>query len=146
MTKKISFCALFSALSIIISTFEFYLPIPSIPGVKLGLANCIVILILIKYGYWYALSVSIIKCFVVSMLFSGFTALLYSLSGAFFSLCVMTLLLKCKKYFSMYGISIAGAATHNFAQILVASILMQSKYIFNYLPFYCLHRYLQVLL
>ncbi len=38
------------------------------------------------------------------------------------------------KTFSLIGVSIFGAVAHNFAQVLVASIMMNNIRIFSYLP------------
>lgn len=136
MIKKISFCGIFSALAIVISTLEHYVPLQAIiplPGIKLGLSNCLIIYILYKFNYKYALCTIVIKCFVVSLLFTGFTSLIYSLTGGLFSLAIMLVILKFKKLFSIIGVSMGGAAFHSFGQICASSLMLGSVHIFKYL-------------
>ncbi len=135
MSKKIVTCGILSALAIIISSLERFIPLQSfipLPGIKLGLSNCIILFLLLKSNPNQAFTVMSIKCIVVSMLFSGFSSFLYSYAGGLLSFFVMYLLSK-NKYFTIYGISIAGAACHNIGQIAIASLLMQNEKIFIYL-------------
>lgn len=137
MTAKIAKCGVFVALAVIVSTLERFIPLQAfvpIPGIKLGLANCIVLFVLIKLGLLSALAVLMIKCVVVSALFSGMSSLLFSLTGGLLALLGMYLLLKFRSVFSLIGISVFGAALHNVGQILAAAALLQSVYVFSYLP------------
>lgn len=137
MNGKIAKCGVFTALAIIISSLERLVPLQAIiplPGIKLGLSNCVILFVLLNFGYLSALSVLIIKCVIVSVLFSGITSLAFSLSGGILALTGMYLLLRFRNLFSLCGISVFGAAMHNVGQILAAVLVLKSIYIFAYLP------------
>lgn len=136
MIKKVTTCGVLTSLAIVISTLERFIPLESvipIPGIKLGFSNIIILLILLKLGFRYALPSVICKCAVVSFLFSGISSFIYSLFGGILSILGMFILLKFDRCFSVCGVSIAGAALHNVGQILAASIMLQSSYVFAYL-------------
>lgn len=94
------------------------MPVP-IPGVKLGLANVIVIIMLYFMDAKSAFFVSLIRVLLSGLLFAGFAGMLYSMAGALCSFAVMVLLQKTGK-FSMIGVSVAGGIFHNIGQIVVA--------------------------
>lgn len=136
MINRITRCAIFTSLAIVISTLEFYIPLQSvipIPGIKLGLSNCIILFLLCKNNFKSAMVVMFCKCAVVSLLFSGPLSFVYSVSGGILSVLVMTLLLKYNNIFSVYGVSVAGAVSHSIAQTVVASVLLKSPYVLKYL-------------
>ena len=137
MTKKIVSCGLLSALAIVVSTLERFIPLQSViplPGIKLGLSNCIILLALVYYGLPYALGVMTVKCAVVSLLFSGLTSFVYSFFGGLLATLGMFLLLRFKDRFSLIGVSVFGAALHSTGQISAAALMLGSAYIFGYLP------------
>ncbi len=137
MMRKISTCGILSSLAIVLGTLEQFVPIQSIiplPGVKLGIANCIILFSIYKLGVKYSFAIMLVKSFVISMLFSGFSSLIYSVFGGILSLVVMFVLKRFGKLFSIYGVSVAGAMFHNIGQILAASVMLGSLHIFNYLP------------
>ena len=136
MIKKITICGVLSSLAIVVSVLERLVPIQvwiPIPGIKLGIANCIILFALCKMGFRYAFPIMLCKCLVVGFLFTGFTSLIYSLSGGILSLIGMFILLRFSKNFSIYGISVAGAALHSVGQIVSAYFMMNSVHIFSYL-------------
>ncbi len=136
MIRKLTKCAIFAALAIVVSTLEMFIPIQSIipvPGIKLGLSNCIVLFIMYTVDFKSAITVSICKCIVVSILFSGPVSLVYSLSGALTSAIIMKQLIKFNKFFSIFGVSVAGSAAHCFAQTAVAALILGSVYVLKYL-------------
>lgn len=133
-TKKITIAALMSALALIFSYIEVLIPFhPAIPGIKLGIANLVILITLYYLGAKYALIVNLARVLVAGLLFNGLFGAAYSLSGAFVSFLVMVLLKKAK-IFSVTGVSIAGGAAHNFGQILVAAFLVSNIKIFVYFP------------
>ena len=108
-------------------------PVP-IPGVKLGLANVIVIIMLYFMDAKSAFFVSLIRVLLSGLLFAGFAGMLYSMAGALCSFAVMVLLQKTGK-FSIIGVSVAGGIFHNVGQIVVASLVVQNVRMAYYLPF-----------
>lgn len=133
--KKIPYYGLFAALAILMGYVEMMIPVPvPIPGVKLGLANVIVIIMMYFMDTKSAFFVSLIRVLLSGLLFAGFAGLLYSLSGALLSFVVMALLKKTGK-FSIVGISIAGGVFHNVGQIIVAALAVENVKMAYYLPF-----------
>lgn len=133
--KKIPYYGLFAALAILMGYVEMMIPVPvPIPGVKLGLANVIVIIMMYFMDTKSAFFVSLIRVLLSGLLFAGFAGLLYSLAGAMFSFVVMALLKKTGK-FSIVGVSIAGGVFHNVGQIIVAALAVENVKMAYYLPF-----------
>jgi len=123
-----------TALALILSYVEFLLPaLPSLPGIKLGLANLVILFVLMKRGAKYAGMVQLSRILISSLLFAGLWSLPYSLSGGLLSLTVMWLL-KRTKLFSVTGLSIAGGVTHNLGQLLIALIFVPGRAIALYAP------------
>ena len=122
------------ALAMIMSYIEALVPLSfAVPGIKMGLANIVIIFVLYKIGTKEAILVSLIRVILVSLLFSNVMAMWYSLAGAVLSLAVMWALKKTDK-FSVTGVSVAGGIMHNVGQIITAMILLETQQIIVYLP------------
>ena len=133
--KKIPYYGLFAALAILMGYVEMLIPVPvPIPGVKLGLANVIIIIMMYFMDTKSAFFVSLIRVVLSGLLFAGFAGLLYSLAGAMLSFTVMALLKKTDR-FSIVGVSIAGGVFHNVGQIIVAALAVENVKMAYYLPF-----------
>ena len=133
-TKKVAMLGLTIALAMIMSYIEALVPLSfAVPGIKMGLANIVIIFVLYKIGTKEAILVSIIRVILVSLLFSNVMAMAYSIAGAVLSLLVMWILKKTDK-FSVVGVSIAGGIMHNVGQIIMAVILLGTEQIALYLP------------
>ena len=132
--KKMTMTALLAALALIFSYIEVLIPFnPGIPGIKLGIANLVIIISLYYLGPKYAFSVNLVRILIAGLLFNGLFGALYSLAGALLSFTVMVLLRK-SGIFSITGVSIAGGVSHNMGQLLVAAFLIDSLKIFAYFP------------
>ena len=133
-TKKIAFLGLFIALAMILSYIELQIPtfIP-VPGIKLGLPNIVIIIVLYRFGWKEAVTISIIRVLLVSALFGTALSLLYSISGATVSLLVMIILKKINK-FSSVMVSVSGGIFHNIGQIGIAAFVMKTVELLYYLP------------
>ena len=104
-----------------------------VPGGKLGLANIVSLANIFIFGGANALVISTLRAFLGALLFSGVSALPYAVAGAFFSTAVMILMKRCfYPKVSEIGISICGAAVHNYTQLAVAAIVFQNIRIFSY--------------
>ena len=132
--KKVAVLGLCVALAMIMSYIESLFPLNlAVPGIKMGLANIVIIFLLYRVGFSSACIVSLLRVFLVSMLFGNVMMMAYSIAGAVLSLAVMLVLKKCGK-FSVVGVSIAGGVAHNAGQIIMAVILLGAKQIAYYLP------------
>ncbi len=132
--KTIAFYGLFIALAIILAYVEVLLPplFPSVPGIKIGLPNIIIIFLLYRRSAKSAIIVSLIRILLVSMLFGNAMAFLYSLVGGMLSVLVM-IILRRLNFLSTVGVSIAGGVAHNIGQILTAMLLLQTAELGYYL-------------
>ena len=135
MKNKVALLGVLTALALIFSYVESLIPIHfAIPGMKLGLANVIVVIVLYKIGFKEAFLVSIIRVIVAGFLFGNLMSVLFSLAGSSFSLVMMKLLYK-RNMFSTIGISVIGAVFHNLGQIMVAMIVVESFSVMYYFAF-----------
>lgn len=134
-TKKLTFLAMTISFAMILSYLESRIPaFVAIPGIKIGLANIAIIFTLYKFGVKEAITVSIIRVFLVSMLFGSPVSLIYSITGAVFSLLVM-ILLKRFTPLTEVTVSVCGGVMHNVGQIAAASIMLSTNVVIYYLPF-----------
>lgn len=136
-TKRVVQGAILVSLALALSYIERFIPLQllvPLPGVKLGLANVVSLVALYHLGGKSAFAVLILRCVMGAVFGGGFTGLLFSLTGGLLSMSVMALSRQCR-LFSVYGVSILGAAAHNVGQILAAMVLMRSVYVGMYLPY-----------
>ncbi len=133
-TRKVAGFGVLIALAFIFSYIESLIPISlGIPGIKLGFANIVVIIALYKMGPKEAVTLSLLRIFLVGMTFGNASMMLYSFGGAALSLLVM-IGAKQIKLFSMVGVSILGGIMHNVGQIIIAIIVLESGVLVHYLP------------
>lgn len=123
-----------ASLALIFSYIEVLIPFnPGIPGIKLGIANLVIIVALYYLGPKYAFTINFARVLAAGLLFTGLFGAAYSLAGAFVSFAVM-LLLKQTGLFSVAGVSMAGGVAHNLGQLFVAALLIANTKIFIYFP------------
>ncbi len=134
MKRKTAYLGLFAAVAIIFGYVESMFPVfVSVPGVKLGIANLVTMLMIYLYSWREAAAISMVRIFVIGFMFGNLFSIAYSLAGACISLGVM-LLLKKAGGFSLVGVSIAGGVAHNVGQILVAIGIVENFSLMYYLP------------
>ena len=134
-TKKVAFLGLCITLAMILSFVESQIPaMVAIPGVKVGLANIVVVFALYKLGWKPAAVISLTRVFLVGLLFGNGISILYSFTGAIVSFAAM-LLLKKAKVFSTMAVSVAGGVLHNLGQIAMACVIMGTDVLRYYAPF-----------
>ncbi len=132
-TKTLAFYALMIALAMILSYLEMLVPpFFAIPGMKLGLTNLVVLIMLYSRGAKSAMFINLVRILLVSLLFGSGVSFIYSLAGGLLSGLVMILLKRTGK-FSIVAVSIAGGVSHNIGQILAAVLLLNTTSIAWYL-------------
>ena len=131
--RKLTLLSVLTAAALILSYAESVLPplFPSVPGIKVGLPNIVIIFVLFRMDVRSAISVSLVRICIAALLFGSPLSFIYSLAGAFLSLTVMALLKKLN-ILSTVGVSIAGGILHNMGQILAAMLLLQTVQIGYY--------------
>ena len=133
MKNRVAYFGVFTALALIFSYIETLVPISfGIPGVKLGLANLIIVIALYKIPLREVYVLSIVRVLLSGVLFGNYFSIAYSLAGGLLSLTVMALLKKAG--FSVIGISIAGGVCHNIGQLVVAMIVVETFAMSYYMP------------
>lgn len=135
--KQFTRLSMLLALSIVLSIIESMIPLLNgimIPGLKLGLANIIVVFVLYVYGIKEALYVSLLRILLVGLLRTGLfnITFFFSLSGAIISLLFMFVI---KRFpFSILGVSVVGSLGHSLGQIITAIIFLNNVNLLYYLP------------
>jgi len=136
--KKLVFLAIMISVSIVLSIVESMISVTLfiIPGVKLGLANIITLMILYIYGEKEAFAVSLLRIFIVSLIYSGLfsPASLISFSGGIIAYLVMILVKQIPKL-SIVSVSVAGALAHMVGQIGMAMFVLDTPTLIYYLPY-----------
>ncbi|MBQ9563461.1 MAG: Gx transporter family protein [Lachnospiraceae bacterium] len=133
-SRTIAFCGVLTALALILSYVESLFPLPvGIPGIKLGLANLVVFLLLYIAGPWHAFAVSLARILIAGFAFGGMYSLLYSLSGGLLSFLGMVLLKRSGR-FAPVTVSICGAVLHNIGQLVMAGLVLENTGVAVYLP------------
>lgn len=134
MKKKTVLLGFLLAISMILAYIESILPLAiGIPGVKLGLPNLVVVLLLYSYGEKEAITVNLLRILLTGFLFGNLFSIFYALAGALCSFGVMAVLRKTG-IFSIIGVSISGGVSHNIGQILVAMLVVETFAPAFYLP------------
>ena len=133
-TKTIAILSIYIAIAFIFGYIEslFPLPIP-FPGIKLGLANLMIVLCLYQLGLPYAFIVALLRNLLNAFTFGSLFGFIYSMVGSVASLLVMFFLKKTQ--LSLISISCVGGIIHNLGQFAVASCLVGATAILPYLPF-----------
>lgn len=134
LAQRVALMAMMTALAFVLSWIErFFPPVAgAVPGVKLGLANVVVLMMLYYSGFSQAAVVSLVRVLIMGFVFANPTTMWYSLAGGTLSLLMMALG-KRLRFFSPVGVSIVGGLFHNVGQIALGSILLRTP-LWAYLP------------
>lgn len=118
--------ALLTAMGLVLFLFESLIPRP-LPWLKPGLAHVATLIALFMLGIPEALLVVVLRVIIGSLLLGSFfnPAFILSLGGGIAATLAMGIAYRFgPKVFSIFGISILGAAVHNFAQLWLVQILI----------------------
>ena len=134
MKSKAAYFGVFTALALIFSYVETLIPIQfGVPGIKLGLANLIIVIVLYKTDWREALLLSVVRIILAGFIFGSLFSIIYSLAGGILSLAVMALLKRADRL-SVVGVSMAGGVCHNIGQLIVAMVVVETYQVGYYLP------------
>ncbi len=135
-TRKLIFLSLMISISIVLSIVESSISVFLfvIPGVKLGLANVVTLVVLYLYGRRDAFTVLIIRVFLVGLIYSGIfsTTFWISLSGGL--LAILTMILVSETKLGIYSVSVSGSLMHMVGQIGAAIVVLSTSTLLYYLP------------
>lgn len=135
LNSDVALYGMLASVALVFSYIESLIPINwSVPGIKLGLANIVIVWVLYSMGVGSAALVNVLRVFLIGFLFGNLYSMSFSLAGAIVSLLLMW---GCKhfKVFNPMGVSVIGAVGHNLAQIVVAMVVLDNVWITSYLPF-----------
>ncbi|MCI8286611.1 MAG: Gx transporter family protein [Lachnospiraceae bacterium] len=134
--KKITFLALFTTLSLAVYAIESAVPpLVPIPGIKLGLANIITLILLRHYSVKDAVIVLLSRILLSALLFGQALSLLYSLSGGLLSLLLMALIMRLLQKNLIFLTGAMGGLAHNMGQLALAYAVTSTKGVLSYAPF-----------
>lgn len=134
MKKQTVHFGVFTALALLFSYIESLIPFHiGIPGVKLGLANLIIVIALYKTDVRQTFLLSVTRVVLSGFMFGNLFSIIYSLAGGILSLLVM-IAVKKNGNFSVIGVSIMGGVFHNVGQLLIAMLVTESLNLFYYVP------------
>lgn len=132
-TRTLARLALLTAIALVLGYVEHLLPVTGVPGVKLGLANTVLLYAVFLLDKRSAALLMILKVLLSGLLFGGVSAMLYSLAGGVVSLAVM-LLSRRISGISPVGVSILGAVGHNVGQTAVGCLMVGVRAMLAYAP------------
>lgn len=133
--KKMTILAMFTTIALTIFIIESALPaLAPIPGIKLGLANIVTLVVLLLFGWKEAFLVLFMRIFLSSLFTGQIVYLMYSMMGGFFCYIAMVLLNGIFQGHFIFLTSIFGAIFHNIGQIIAAYLLLWNGAILVYIP------------
>lgn len=134
--RKLTVLALYTTLSLAVYAIESAIPplIP-LPGIKLGLANIITLILLQHYSAKDAFMVLIVRLLLSALLFGQVLSLLYSLAGGVLSFAVMYPANRLLQKRLPFLTGALGGLSHNMGQILTAFVITATAGVFAYLPY-----------
>lgn len=134
-TVRLTRLAMFLALGVLLNYAEAVL-LPTAflaPGVKLGLANTVGLIVLYYFGPKDFIFLGFLRVLMTS-LFTGFGFnFLIGISGWLVATIAVLMTVRWIAL-SIFGLSLVGAIAHGFGQIMMVTILYQTPYMMNYLP------------
>jgi heptaprenyl diphosphate synthase len=135
-TRRMVFLAMLVCLAVVLSYVERLFPLSfTVPGIKLGLANLVVVTGLYLLPPRQALLLALMKCFMTAWIFGSFSAFLYSLAGSLLSFGLMSpLVYASRRRLPVTAVSAVGAIGHNLGQLLTAAAVVGSLNVLYYLP------------
>lgn len=126
MNKKTAYLGLLCAAAMILGYVESLFPVfIGVPGMKLGLPNLAIVMVMYLYSWKEAMVVSVVRILVIGFLFGNAFSIAFSLAGGILSLLCMEGARRFLKL-SCAGVSMIGGVTHNAGQILVAIAVVEN--------------------
>ncbi len=131
---KLALLGLLLAFTLILSYVESLVPFfMGVPGMKLGLPNMAIVLVIYMYGGKEGILINALRIIISGLLFGSLFGIIFSLSGAVFSFIAM-IIFKKTDFMDICGVSVIGGIVHNIAQLLVAAYVVKTSGIVYYLP------------
>ena len=133
-TKTIALLSIYIAIAFLFGYIESLFPLPvPFPGMKLGLANLVIVLALYQLSLPSVLLISVLRNLLNAFTFGSMFSFLYSLTGSIASLLIMYIVKKTQ--LSRISVSCVGGIVHNIGQFVIADCLVGPSAVLPYLPF-----------
>lgn len=131
---KMTRISLLLALAMVLGYIESLIPFFfGIPGMKLGLANLMTVLVLFAYSEKEAILLNILRITLLGFLFGNLFGIVYSMTGAVVSFAAMVIARRLLKW-NITWCSIMGGIFHNVGQVLLACLIIENINVLYYLP------------
>ena len=133
--QQIAISGLLTSLMLVLGLVERQFPLTAaVPGIKLGLANSVLLYSLYMMGVRQSVVLMLLKALMSWLIYTNLNAMFYSLGGGVLSLVAMVLLQRVNGV-SIVGVSALGAVFFNIGQILVAVLMLNTpQLLVTYLP------------
>ena len=134
-TLKPAYLSVLLAIAFILSWIEAVIPplVPSIPGIKIGFANIIILFSVFNLKKSETLMILSARLVLNALFFGNAVSLIYSAAGGFLSFAAMITIKKISQ--KEIPSSIGGGIFHNIGQISAAYLVLGSAAVFSYLPY-----------
>jgi len=138
--RKMTLLAMMMALAVALGYAESFIPSFWVPGTKPGLANMVILLCLVEFGFFEALFVNLGRVLLVGALTGTVFQMGFYMSaaGALLSLLIMWVGIRYLKKLTLYGVSLLGALAHDAGQLLVGWAFLGNPGVFYYFPYMAL--------
>ena len=132
--KKIALLGLCTAIAMVLAWVEIQLPplVASVPGIKLGLSNGVLIFAIYMLGIPTAFVLMILKVVLSGLMFGGVSAMMYAFAGGLVSMIFMALLSRIKGV-HVVVVSMIGGLMHNVGQVGLAMIMLATPKLLYYM-------------
>ena len=125
--RRAALYGVLTAAALVCGYLELLIPVPStVPGVKLGLGNAVVLIALERLGAKPGLCLMFAKVLASSLLFANLQMMVFSLAGGLLSWAVMALAVRSGA-FSPVATSVLGGIAHNAGQLLAVAALLSTQ-------------------
>ena len=132
--KNLTRMAILAAAALILGYLDSLIPLfPSVPGIRLGLANLVLLYAVFYLSPWETILLMLVKVGLSNLLFGSAVSALYALAGGTLSVAVMLALHRIPKI-SVIPVSTFGGILHMIGQIGVGCLLLSPRPMLVYAP------------
>lgn len=125
--RRTALYGVLTAAALVCGYLELLIPLPvTVPGVKLGLGNIVILMALERLGARAGLFLMFIKVIASTLLFANLQMLVFSLAGGLLSWAVMALAVRSGA-FSTVATSVLGGLAHNTGQLAAVAVLLSGR-------------------
>lgn len=125
--RRAALYGVLTAAALVCGYLELLIPLPvTVPGVKLGLGNIVILMALERLGAKAGFFLMFIKVIASTLLFANLQMLIFSLAGGLLSWAVMALAVRSGA-FSTVATSVLGGIAHNGGQLIAVAALLSGR-------------------